>query len=95
MTYAEPVPHQGERASSQTDTTPKAWDHYLERIRQTPPRARLARALELSRRARAATMADLKRQLPNATSAELAFAFLRRVYGETLAGRVAARLKAR
>lgn len=89
------VPHQGEQASRQTDTTQKAWRRYVERLRETPPRARLARALELSRRARAATMADLKRQLPDATERELAIAFLRRVYGAELAARVARDLESR
>ncbi len=37
-------------------------------------------------------MSDLKRQLPDATERELALAFLRRVYGEDLAARVASHL---
>lgn len=86
--------HSGERATSQTDTSPRAWQRYVERLRQTPPRARLERALRLSEQVRGATMSDVRRQHPGASQRDLAIAFVRRVYGERLAARLAARLPA-
>ncbi len=86
--------HSGERATSQTDTCPRAWQRYVERLRETPPRARLVRALRLSEQVRDATMSDVRRQLPGAPERDVALAFVRRVYGERLAARLAARLPA-
>jgi hypothetical protein len=73
-----------------TDTTPRAMKRYLDRLRATPPRQRLERALRLSERARAATMSDVRRQHPNASELELAIAFVRRVYGDAIADRFTA-----
>lgn len=87
--------HDGSRAAEQQDTTPKALARYLERVRNTPPRERLARAFALSNRVRAATMSDVERSMPGASRNELAVAFVRRVYGETLAARLERRLKGR
>lgn len=83
--------HDGAAAQELTDTTPRAAARYLERLKATPPRARLERALRLSEQVRAATMADVERQHPGATSDEVAVALLRRVYGDDLADRFAAR----
>ncbi|MBL8920353.1 MAG: hypothetical protein JNJ54_15910 [Myxococcaceae bacterium] len=83
--------HDGATATALSDTSARAQARYVERLRQTPPRARLERALRLSERVRAATMADVKRQHPGASSDELAVAFLRRVYGDAIADRFAAR----
>jgi hypothetical protein len=68
---------------------------YLERLRATPPRARLERALRLSEQMRDATMSDVRRQHPNASKDELAIAFLRRVYGDAIADKFAARHRPR
>lgn len=83
--------HSGEKATQLTDTTPRAQARYWERLRETPPRDRLRRAFALSAQVRGAAMADLRRQLPGAAPRELAVAFLRRVYGEEIASRFAAR----
>lgn len=85
------MPHDGSEALKLTDTTPRAMARYWERLRATPPRERLERALRLSEQTRAATMADVRRQLPGASEDEVAIAFLRRVYGDELADRFAAR----
>lgn len=83
--------HDGAEGLRLSDTTPKAMRRYLERLRETPPREKLARAFHLSNQVRAATMADVRRQHPGATETELAIAFLRRVYGDRIAERFAAR----
>ena len=85
------MPHDGSEAQKLTDTTPRAAARYWERLRATPPRERLERALRLSEQARAATMADVREQLPGASEDEVAVAFLRRVYGDALADTFAAR----
>lgn len=82
--------HDGAASLKFGDTTPRALKRYVERLRATPPRERLERALRLSERARAATMSDVRRQHPNATKRELAVAFVRRVYGDAIADRFAA-----
>jgi hypothetical protein len=84
------VTHEGSVSLQLDDTTPRAMKRYLERLRATPPRQRLERALRLSERVRDATMADVRRQHPNAPEAELAVVFLRRVYGDAIADRFAA-----
>jgi hypothetical protein len=86
------VAHDGARAAQQSDTTPRALARYYERLRATPPREKLARALLLSDRVRAATMADVERPMPGASREALSVAFVRRVYGEPLARRLAERL---
>jgi hypothetical protein len=86
------VPHSGEKAATFTDTSPRARARYLERLRETAPVDRLARAFALSRRVRELTMADVERQHPGASARELKIAFVRRVYGERLAERLAKRL---
>ncbi len=73
-----------------SDTTPGAMKRYWERIRETPPRERLERALRLSERVRTATMSDVRRQHPNASELEISIAFVRRVYGDAIADRFAA-----
>jgi hypothetical protein len=83
--------HEGAASLELSDTTPRALQRYLERLRATPPRERLERALRLSEQMRDATMSDVRRQHPEATDDELAIAFLRRVYGDELADRFAAR----
>ena len=85
------MPHDGSQAQTLTDTTPRAAARYWERLRATPPRERLERALRLSEQVRAATMADVRKQLPGASEDEVAVAFLRRVYGDALADSFAAR----
>lgn len=87
--------HEGAASLELSDTTPRAMKRYLERLRATPPRERLERALRLSEQMRSATMSDIRRQHPEATDAELAIAFLRRVYGDALADRFAAHRAAR
>ena len=87
--------HRGEQAATPQDTSERAAARYAERLRATSPRDRLERALRLSERVRNATMTDLRRQLPGASEAELAIAFVRRVYGDRLADRLAARLSRR
>ncbi len=82
--------HEGAR-SQLSDTTPRARQRYIERLRATPPRERLARALRLSEQVREATLADVRRQHPTASEEEVAVAFVRRVYGDRLADRFAAR----
>jgi len=82
--------HEGAASADFSDTTPRAMQRYLERLRVTPPRERLERALRLSEQMRTATMSDVRRQLPGASEQELAVAFLRRVYGEAIADRYAA-----
>lgn len=89
--YHVRVRHNGEQSVQFTDTTPKAQARYWERIRATPPRQRLERALRLSEMVRNATMTDVRRQHPDATEDEIATAFIRRVYGDRLADRFAAR----
>lgn len=86
--------HDGAQASEQQDTSPKAMERYRQRIRETPPRERLRRALFLSNRVREATMSDVERSMPGASRNEIAVAFVRRLYGERLALRLAARLQA-
>ena len=82
--------HEGAR-SQLSDTTPRAMRRYVERLQATPPRERLARALHLSEQVREATMSDVRRQHGAATEEEIAVAFIRRVYGDKLADRFAAR----
>jgi len=82
--------HEG-ALSQLSDTTPRARQRYLERLRATPPRERLARALRLSEQVREATMTDVRRKHPAATEEEIAVAFVRRVYGDALADRFASR----
>lgn len=83
--------HSGERAAAQSDTSERALRRYAERLRETPPRSRLERALRLSERVRDATMSDVRRQLPEANEREVAISFVRRVYGERLAARFTSR----
>lgn len=87
--------HRGEQAATPQDTSERAARRYAERLRATPPRERLERALRLSERVRNATMSDVRRQHPGATEDELAVAFVRRVYGDRLADRLVARLSRR
>ena len=87
--------HSGEKAGELTDTSDRARRRYLERLRETSPRARLEVALRLSEKVRNATMADVRRQNPSATEHEVAVAFVRRVYGEKLAERLKSRLESR
>lgn len=91
VAYNAGMAHDGSAALKLNDTTPRAMARYLERLRATPPRARLERALRLSEQVRSATMTDVRHQLPGATEDELAIAFLRRVYGPLVADRFAAR----
>ena len=91
LRYAHSVAHNGEQALTLTDTTAKAEARYWERLRATPPREKLERALRLSEKLRAATMSDVRRQNPGASEEALAVAFIRRVYGDRLADRFAAR----
>jgi hypothetical protein len=87
--------HDGARATEQTDTTLRAQARYLKRLQETSREDKLQRALALSARVRGAAMADLKRTMPDATRQELAVAFIRRLYGDELARRVAPSLLAR
>ena len=87
--------HRGEAAATPQDTSERAAARYSERLRATAARERLERALRLSERVRNATMTDVRRQHPGATEAEVAVAFVRRVYGDRLAERLAARLARR
>jgi hypothetical protein len=87
--------HDGSQAALLQDTTPRAMARYLERLRETPARDKLARALALSAQVRGATMADVQRSLPGASRDELAVAFVRRVYGDVLADRLARRYRER
>lgn len=82
--------HDGAASLGLSDTSPRAMQRYLERVRATSPRDRLERAFRLSEQVRSATMADVRRQHPGATREELAVAFLRRVYGDAIADRFAA-----
>ena len=81
--------HEGAASLQLSDTTPGALKRYLDRLRATPPRERLERALRLSERSRGATMSDVIRRHPNATKKEVAVAFVRRVYGDVIADRFA------
>lgn len=83
--------HDGARSLALTDTSLRAAAKYEERIRQTPPRQRLERALRLSERLHLATMKDVRQLHPGASERDLAVAYLRRVYGDELADRYAAR----
>jgi hypothetical protein len=83
--------HNGEASLELTDTSARAEERYWERVRATPPRERLERALRLSAQVRAATLADVERQHPGASYRDLAVAFLRRGYGDTIADGYAAR----
>lgn len=80
--------HVGQLSAERSDTSPRAAQRYLERLRQTPPREKLERALRLSEKVRDATMAEIRRQMPNADERTLAREFVRRVYGERLAARL-------
>ena len=80
--------HSGEAVNLREDTTPGAWRRYVERLQETPPRERLARAFDLSAQVRALTMAGVRRDLPSASAREQAHEFLRRVYGGALASKV-------
>lgn len=83
--------HDGEASLEFSDTSARAEARYWERVRATPPRLRLERALRLSEQVRSATWADIVRQNPGASRRDLAVAFLRRVYGDVIADRFAAR----
>jgi hypothetical protein len=63
----------------------------LQRLRQTSPRQKLQRALDLSARMRASVMADVVRALPGASRTTIAESFSRRVYGDAIADRSALR----
>lgn len=81
--------HEGAASVQLSDTTPRAMQRYVERLRATPPRKRLERALRLSEQMREATLSDVRRQHPGASDGEVAVAFVRRVYGDELADRFA------
>ncbi|MFZ5441388.1 MAG: hypothetical protein ACOZQL_15375 [Myxococcota bacterium] len=87
--------HDGAASMHLSDTSPRARERYLERLRATPPNQKLARAFALSNRVRAATMTDVRRQHPTASDDELAVAFIRRVYGEGVARRFEAQRSSR
>ena len=87
--------HDGSQAAQQQDTTPKAAARYLERLRATPPREKLERALKLSAQVRAAAMAQVEKAMPGAPHSAHAVEFVRRVYGEELARRLQTRLSRR
>lgn len=55
--------HSGEQAAAPMDTSVRAQQRYAVRLRETPPRDRLERALRLSERVRDATMSDVRRAL--------------------------------
>lgn len=85
------MPHDGARSLALSDMTPEAEARYWERIRATSPREKLERAFRLSEMVRNAAMSDVRRQHPGASEDEIAIAFIRRVYGDDLADRFAAR----
>ncbi|GMU59775.1 MAG: hypothetical protein AMXMBFR34_15380 [Myxococcaceae bacterium] len=87
--------HRGEAAATYSDTSERARQRYAERLRAASPRERLERALRLSERVRLLTMSDVRRQHPGASERELAVAFVRRVYGDRLADRLAVCLAAK
>jgi hypothetical protein len=80
--------HVGHLFVEQSDTSPRAMQRYLKRLRETPPREKLERALRLSEKVRDATMAEIRRQMPDADERALARELVRRVYGERLAARL-------
>lgn len=63
----------------------------IERLRAMTPSQRLQLALALSAQARAAVMTEVQERMPHATKDELAVAFLRRMYGDEIADKFAAR----
>ena len=75
-----------------TDTSARAEAAYFERLRATPPRERLERALRLSEQVRRATFRRIREAHPGATEAELKVLFVRQVYGDALADRLARQL---
>ena len=95
MVYAAGVPHDGQLASEFSDTSPKAWARYMERVRATAPKDRLARAFALSRQVRELTMADVRKQHPTADELTLKVAFVRRVYGDVLADKFERQLRSK
>ncbi len=84
------MPHAGDHESIPADTSPAAWQRYVERLRETAPIVRLRRAFALSNQVRALTFASVRRDHPEMADRELRLEFLRRVYGDELATRVAA-----
>jgi hypothetical protein len=81
--------HNGAQATLLDDTSPKARAYYLSRLRAASAEDRLDRALRLSEQVRAATMAEIEERFRGASRDEVEMAFLRRVYGDEIAAKVA------
>lgn len=62
---------------------------YWARIRSMSMHEKAERTFRLSARKRNATMSEVRRQNPELSEDEIAVAFIRRVYGDTLAERFA------
>lgn len=83
------MPHNGAQADLLDDTSPRARAHYLRRLKMASPEERLSRALRLTAQIRGATMAQIEERHKGASRDTIEIAFLRRVYGNEIAARVA------
>ena len=66
------------------DTSPEAWEIYLDIYRRMPPEKKIAAALSLSRTVQALAEAGLKAQFPGAGEREIFLRRVRLVLGEEL-----------
>jgi hypothetical protein len=75
------------------DTSPEAWEAYLDLVRKMPPAERLRRALELSEDVRRVAEAGLRLKYPRAGEREIALRrarlelgreLFRKAYGEAI-----------
>jgi hypothetical protein len=66
------------------DTSPEAWQVWLELVRKMTPAERLQRALELSNTARELCKAGIREQHPGANEREVFLRFAQRQLGDDL-----------
>jgi len=70
------------------DTSPEAWNVYLDANRRMPPGDKLARVFEHSAFVRSLTMAGIRSRHPGATEREVFLRFARQTLGAELFRRV-------
>jgi hypothetical protein len=66
------------------DTSPEAWQVWLDLVRKMTPAERLQRTLELSNTVRELAIAGIREQHPNASEREIFLLFAQRQLGDDL-----------
>jgi hypothetical protein len=70
------------------DTSPEAWQFWIEGLRQMTPSQKLRQSLDLSETVRRAAEAGLRQQYPAATDREIFVRLAQRILGMDLACKV-------